>query len=239
MKKILIPALALLIAVSGYATEKSLQKSSVTVLARGGTGSGVVFVRGSKSYVWTAGHVVSDNVVISPDGKIKIFEDVLVTQPIVEQGRTVGHLSFSAKIIRFSPFEKDDLALLLLYKTNALPSVSFYLDKEIPSVGEKVYHVGSWKGPFGESSFSSGEISFVGRILEGLIFDQATCTIFPGSSGGGVYLTDGRCIGIITRGGGETFGLFIPIRRLLEWAKAENCLWALDASALVPDDASK
>ena len=57
---------------------------------------------------------------------------------------------------------------------------------------------------------------------------------FPGSSGGGVYLTDGRYVGMIVRGAGETFNLTVPIRRMREWAKRMGVEFTLDPSLKVP-----
>ena len=62
-------------------------------------------------------------------------------------------------------------------------------------------------------------MSQVGRVLDlgsggGTVFDQTTVTAFPGSSGGGVFLTDGKYVGMLVRGAGETFNLIVPVRRM-------------------------
>ena len=66
---------------------------------------------------------------------------------------------------------------------------------------------------------TSGIISQVGRIHGKVEFDQTTVTAFPGSSGGGVYLQDGRYVGMIVRGAGEGFNLMVPVRRMVRWAE--------------------
>ena len=88
---------------------------------------------------------------------------------------------------------------------------------------------------------TDGIYSQHGRILTGLnkrIFDQTTVAAFPGSSGGGVYLKDdGRYVGMIVRGAGETFNLIVPIRRMTAWAKENDLMWALDHNTPMPSRA--
>ena len=67
-----------------------------------------------------------------------------------------------------------------------------------------------------------------------VLFDQTTVTAFPGSSGGGVFTTDGRYMGMLVRGAGETFNLIVPVRRIKKWAEKENLLWAMNPSANAP-----
>jgi hypothetical protein len=66
------------------------------------------------------------------------------------------------------------------------------------------------------------------------VYDQTTCTAFPGSSGGGVFLEDGRYYGMVVRGAGETFNLIVPQRRLLSWAKKVKVEFALNHDVKCP-----
>ena len=72
------------------------------------------------------------------------------------------------------------------------------------------------------------------------MFDQTTVTAFPGSSGGGVYLSDkngdnsGKYVGMLVRGAGEGFNFIVPVRRMQDWAKKVNIEWALDTDAETP-----
>jgi hypothetical protein len=91
-----------------------------------------------------------------------------------------------------------------------------------------------------------GIMSKVGRVLslgtgDGVVFDQTTVTAFPGSSGGGVFLSErgdnensGKYVGMLVRGAGEGFNFIVPVRRMHEWAVKNDVLWALDASEDVP-----
>ena len=81
---------------------------------------------------------------------------------------------------------------------------------------------------------TSGIVAQVGRIHGKVEFDQTTVTAFPGSSGGGVYLQDGRYVGMLVRGAGENFNLIVPIRRMVRWAEDHDIMWALDPSLKAP-----
>ena len=85
---------------------------------------------------------------------------------------------------------------------------------------------------------TDGIYSQTGRLIPSLnkhVFDQTTVAAFPGSSGGGVYLkSDARYVGMLVRGAGETFNLIVPVRRMVDWAKKNDIMWALDAKAKMP-----
>lgn len=229
-----------------------LQDISVTIVAKnvmgGGEGSGVIKTRKNEkgelvNYVWTAAHVVDNlrktrQVIDSKSGSSKTvveFNDAIVVKSLVEEGRTVGKVEFFAQIVRYSADE--DLALLRIRKKNfGNASVQFYLDKDIPVVGTKLLHVGSLLGQLGSNSMTEGIMSQHGRLINGVVFDQTTVTAFPGSSGGGVYLTDGKLVGLVLRGAGETFNLIGPVRRMHDWAKRANVEWALDDNVPMPSE---
>jgi hypothetical protein len=97
-------------------------------------------------------------------------------------------------------------------------------------------------GQLGANSMTDGIYSQHGRIIRSLnkhIFDQTTCTAFPGSSGGGVFLKqdgDTRYVGMLVRGAGEGFNLIVPIRRMTEYCKEHKIMWALDKSVNMPSE---
>ena len=222
-----------------------LQDISVTIKAGTTEGSGVVKTRDvdgkSVNFVWTAAHVVdglrqTEEVIDPKTGtkRVKVtFKDAAVVKELIEDGRRVGELKMDAIVIRYS--KDEDLALLRIRKRDFVkPSVVFYLDEKIPSVGTDLFHVGSLLGQMGSNSLTSGIISQIGRILDKSEYDQSTCTAFPGSSGGGVYLRDGRYVGMLTRGAGEGFNLCVPVRRIVKWAKTANVEWAIDDRVKIP-----
>ncbi len=222
-----------------------LQNISVTIRAGNAEGSGVITNVNGVNYVWTAGHVVAHlrktRTIIDGSGSPKVvveFDDAEVVKVLVEDGRTVGQMRFNAEVLRYSDADHgEDLALLRVRKKNLTPErVHFYLDKKIPAIGTPLFHVGSLLGQDGSNSMTSGIVSQQGRVFNGTIYDQTTCAAFPGSSGGGVYLQDGRYMAMIVRGAGETFNLVVPIRRMHNWAKKVGVEFTLDPSLNVPSD---
>jgi len=230
-----------------------LQGISVTIKSEGrysrSEGSGVLVVReieGKKvTFVWTAAHVI-DNLrsvreIVDESGntrKVVEFKDPEIVKELVEDGRRVGEIKMAAKVIKYSDYTHGhDLALLMVRaKDYGREGAKFYLDAKEPiiAIGTPLYHVGSLMGQFGSNSMTSGILSQVGRIHGKVEFDQTTVTAFPGSSGGGVYLQDGRYMGMLVRGAGENFNLMVPVRRMKKWAQDNSILWAIDPKVKVP-----
>ena len=229
-----------------------LQDISVTIVSKGqyggGEGSGVIKTRKMPdgtvtNFVWTAAHVIDNlrktrKVIDSKTGTSKVvveFDDAVIVKGLKEKGRNVGKLEMLAEVVRFS--EEQDLALLRLRKSNFVDaSVEFYLDEQILPIGTNLFHVGSLLGQMGSNSMTTGIMSQHGRLIDKKVFDQTTVAAFPGSSGGGVYTTDGKMMGMLVRGAGETFNLIVPVRRMQEWAKHAEIEWALDDSVKMPTE---
>ncbi len=225
---------------SGLAEELSqkLQQVSVTVHAGRAQGSGVLITRDNVNYVLTAGHVVdglrtvmsfSDNE-SGGTKKFAKFSAVKVVKELYQDGRSVGTSSVEGEVIAYSSAEwGHDLALIKLRTKIADASAQFYLGEAIPANGTKLAHVGSLLGQDGSNSYTTGVYAQQGRVLFDHVFDQTTCSAFPGSSGGGVYLeATGEYIGCLVRGAGETFNLIVPVRRIKEWASAHKVEFILD-----------
>jgi S1-C subfamily serine protease len=264
MKHIIISTIAVLLSASlCYSQARALpnkkdvaqflQDVSVTIKSESenskSEGSGVLINRkiGAEqvAFVWTCAHVIDNlrnirNVVNEKGGSVKIveFDDPQIIKELVEGGRRVGEIKMDAKVIKYSDYEHGhDLALLMVRARDySKASAKFYLSKEdsIIPIGTRLFHVGSLLGQMGANSMTTGIISQIGRVEDKVEFDQTTVTAFPGSSGGGVYLEDGRYVGMIARGAGEGFNLMIPIRRIKNWAKENNVLWAIDPTAKTP-----
>jgi hypothetical protein len=236
-------------------TADHLQNVSVTIRAEGdssaGEGSGVIFTRkdakgNQVNFVWTAAHVVENlrktrkTVVDGTPKTIVEFKDPMVVKDIRQNGRTVGRLQMDAEVLKYSDAtDGHDLALLRVRKFNFVAdTVTFYLEDKIPPLGESLLHVGSLLGQMGANSMTDGIYSQHGRLIKSLnkhVFDQTTCTAFPGSSGGGVYLkSDAKYVGMLVRGAGEGFNLIVPVRRMQEYCKKNEIMWALDGNAPMP-----
>ena len=252
----LLFALAVISMVSAYAVahEQKLPKDvpaymqaiSVTIKAGFSEGSGVAIDRNGTTFVWTAGHVVdglrSMRKVTDPktgtQRTIIEFEDAKIVKTLVEDGRTVGYLHLDAEVIRYSDADHGhDLAILKVRKKGAIKtSAVFYDEAKPPKLGTQLFHVGSLLGVVGSNSLTTGIVSAHGRLIGKTVYDQTTVTAFPGSSGGGVYLTDGRYVGMLVRGAGEGFNLIVPVRRMRSWAKKAKVEWALDPRVKLPTE---
>jgi hypothetical protein len=233
-----------------------IQDVSVTIHAGRSQGSGTIFTRDKVNYVWTAAHVVAGlrntREIVDPNTgsprTVVEFDDAKVVREIVEDGRKVGQVEMDAEVIRYSNADTgQDLALLRIRKRDYFKvSTVFFLEKaklsdgkvaikEIPKMTD-LLHCGSLLGQVGSNSVTTGVMSQSGRVVKGVVYDQTTCTAFPGSSGGGVFLKDGRYVGMLVRGAGETFNLIVPQRRLYTWAKKVGVLFAVDPEVAAPTD---
>ena len=221
-----------------------LQDVAVTIKAGRSQGSGVLKVtKDGQVWVWTCGHVVEHlrQVQAGENGKSAIvFTDAEILRIEVEDGRRIGSQLYDAEVIRYSHAEKgEDLALLRLRskRYKAANSVRFYLDAKIPPIGTDLCHCGSLLGEIGANSFTAGPMSQHGRVLYGKTFDQVAAPSFPGSSGGVVCLrNDGRYVGMVVRGAGETFTLTVPVRRMMSWAKRVGVDFTMDDTIAIPTE---
>ncbi len=207
---------------------RDLQDISVKVVVDSGSGSGVLFCREVagewRTFVWTAGHVAG-----SLRGVNETFGNATIEFERRYCGTILKKWEREAKVIAYSdPRSGEDLALLeIIGKYNNVSSVEFS-GNEVELVGTKVIHVGSAAGFY--NSVSLGIVSQTGREHRGKSYDQTSTMAYPGSSGGGAYTTDGKCIGLVTLGVGPGLNFYVPVRRIRAWAKKENIEWAMDAS---------
>jgi hypothetical protein len=148
------------------------------------------------TYVWTASHVVRDQT------KLAIID-------------CHGRRS-EASIVDISDAPDDkDIALLRVWDQDfSTRSTRFHCDAP-PAMGAEIFHIGHFLGLQFPYSYSIGY--FVAPNREG--FDQIGLTVYPGSSGGGIFLTNGECIGICARRVGDGgLDLIIPVRTMRAWA---------------------
>jgi hypothetical protein len=242
---------------------QELRDVSVTIKAGSSQGSGILVTRkvgdNTVTFVFTAAHVIDSlrttRDIIDPNSGARKtvieFKDPTIVKEYFEDGRRIGEASFDTKVVKYSDSENgQDLCVLMIRKKNFTTenvSVQFHLDESIPDVGTRCFHVGSLLGQFGSSSLTEGIISQTGRVLSlgssnSVVFDQTTTTSFGGSSGGGLYKQqDGQCIGLILRGAGESFTLYVPVRRMKEWCLQNKMMWIMDPTIPMPtlDEISK
>ena len=144
---------------------------TVKIMVGEGHGSGVYI--GGNGLILTAAHVV----VNSPDGKIRV--------------KTEGGNILSGQILWMS--KERDVALVQVNGTFGLKAAALSCDT--PQIGDAIQARGN---PLSVEFFSAwghiaGTMRQMGPWLEGVPTDL---TILPGMSGGPIFHTDGRVIGI-------------------------------------------
>lgn len=246
-------ALVLLLLLPGVLPADSvlphLHRLSWLVKAPDSSGSGVmVTAKDGSHYVFTAGHLL--DACVKPTRCIDLnngsekwstsYPDVTVFRSEVEDGREVATHSYHARVIRHSSGERGyDLALLRLYKKGLASDVAEFTSA-VPDCGTAIWHIGSTWGKAGENTTSKGIFSNVGRLgKHGQIFDQVTVSFDSGSSGGGVFLEDGKCIGLVLEGNAGCvahMAYIRPTREIQKWAKQVGVDFLFDRTRPVPTD---
>ena len=249
MKKLFL-AIGLLGAFAIHAAERYvpeyLNKISVTVRAESdfqrAEGSGSLYVRKvdgkDMTFCWTAGHVIDhlrkieERIESGKPVKIITFENPkLVRELRNADGRRTGEVVVDAKVIRYSPADKHDLALLLVISEDfkAEATVEFYpKGGKLSRIGTHLNHCGSFLGSDGSNSYSDGTLSAHGRILFKVPFMQTTAPAYSGSSGGVMADDKGLYAGMLVRGAGSDYNLCVPVARMWKWASANAVEWAMN-----------
>jgi len=154
---------------------------------------------GSGFIIDASGYIVTNNHVIEDADKVQV---------VLDDGKTLD-----AEVIGTDP--RTDLAVLKVDSDSALPAVNFG-DSDKVRVGEWVVAIGN---PFGlGGTATAGIVSARGRDIQSGPYDdylQIDAPINRGNSGGPVFDTAGRVIGINTaifspNGGSVGIGFAIP-----------------------------
>ena len=123
---------------------------------------------------------------------------VLVTNFHVINGAAdvIAHLP-SGAFYRLKSFgtkdEKADIAVLQ-FDARETPSIKGFGDSDLIKIGDEVYALGTPNGL--EGTYTAGTVSNPSRQVDGQTFIQFSAPISPGSSGGGLFDSDGEVIGI-------------------------------------------
>lgn len=231
----------------------TISSNSISIENSFGACSGVVFTRKDStclndvSFVWTAGHLVHDTreVAIKLFSLDSINEKVpgllnvfTVTHYQTKNSRIVSTNVQLGTVIKYSHPSTNGIDIALIRLRQPIPttkSVVFYLNDSTPQLGDDVFSISSPYGLYGTAS--KGIYSFIGRFdSEGAEYDQTTMPVYPGSSGAGVFLSNGKCVGFVIAIKSPTMSFILPIRKVKEWAARENVMWALDENYPIPDD---
>ena len=225
-------------------TLRHLDDVTVLIETKRGSGTGTLFSRRDDKgnlvhFVWTAGHVIESSKVGPLEDMSVSFTNVSVAKMNLVGGAMLEKVSYPVKVIKFSSARGgDDLALLELVEKNVFKeneSVTF-ASPSLVAPGTLLYHVGCMFGQTGYNSVSEGMLANNGRIIYGRIFDQTTTTVFPGSSGGGIFNEYGEYVGMVTMMRQANMNYIIPVRRMVVWAKENGLEWAMNKDVRMPGE---
>lgn len=198
--------LIVLISQSVFGDQKieNMRDATVVVMDNKGSGSGIVYKIGERSYILTCAHVVNHGstditvIVGATDRKIKC---------------SIWRMDAAADIAILYPEKKID------------SRISFSDNME---VGAEIYFAGCIGDQRGRRSVTAGIISATNIKPEhnqlGTV-DQANVTVIPGSSGGGIFdKATGNCLGMVCTVHQETsqIAYYIPTREIVAWTIKNN-----------------
>jgi len=165
-------------------------------------------------FAWTAAHVVDE------------FAHVKVHRIYRFHGHKAGEYICNAHVVKLLP--KQDAALLLI-EGDPSKFEDAVFSRSAGKIGQQITHVGNALGPKFDTSFEAGVISQHGVTIpdEGCLLDQGSFAVAPGCSGGPVFDSSGKVLGIAVVYVGPGLSLYVPARVLESAAEKENLDWAL------------
>jgi hypothetical protein len=216
---------------------EDLRENTVVVTNGYGHGSGVLFERDGRTFVWTAGHVA--DIFHRGDGT---YSEVTITK---------GEQRGTARVLRGGDLTHDaDFALLEVMsgdiESDTAERTHFYRAFNCITLGQEIVHCGT---PYDKSWYERlvffGRISAVrnycapvfGLTATGRFLDHVDLTAGGGCSGGPVVdRNTGGIVGLLVMGlgNGHRLNIIEPTRRLYGWASRHDCLWAVDREVPMP-----
>jgi len=210
---------------------QNVYENTVIITDGSGHGSGVLFTRDGRTFVWTAAHVA--DIFMQPDGS---FRDATIRQ---------GEKRAVARVLRAGDYETDtDCALLEIISGDKMEGdARFYRAFDEVKLGQEIIVCGTpldieWN----ERLVSFGRFSAIDRLCDGYPLlkarrlDFVDITAYPGNSGGPVVdAKDGGIVGLLVMGSQPRLLIIEPTRNIYEWARSHDCFWAFDRSVPMPD----
>lgn len=190
-------------------------------------GSGTLFVRTNSLgerlvLVVTAGHV------IEAGSKTNAWSVIL------PQDGT-NSTTFFACAVDFCAKAPSDVGILLLTGTNQPPAAGAQAKLSgFVRQGEEIFSVSSPYGLRHAQSVDFGTVGHLHRRIDGVRMFQMSCVIAAGSSGGGVFTSDGLWIGSTACVLIPGIGFAVPIDTYHAWLCSKNLGWVLDPSIPAP-----
>lgn len=213
----------------GDTIPKRCYNNTVALQDAMGHGSGVLFTRGSETFIWTAAHVAEH--FMKPDGT---FSEIMVSQ---------GRKTAKARVIRCGDsYVTHDLALLQLTEGDLKGGARFYKAFNEVELGQEIIHCGA---PYNVKLFGNylffGHMSHIGRMVSVPFLvleremDQCDVIVYPGCSGGPIFdAKTGDILGLLSLAADPGLTAITPTRIIYEWAKNHDCLWAFDPKVPLP-----
>jgi hypothetical protein len=212
---------------------ENLYRNTVVLTNGYAHGSGVLFSRDDRTFIWTAGHV-ADLFENRSNGTYRIVT--------VIQGDQKG----TARVLRGGDCDyARDFALFEVIEGNfgAGDSHFFRAYNEVYR-GQEIIHCGTpYDRDWNERLVTFGRISNVDHecggppLVVALKFDMIDITGGPGCSGGPVIdEKDGGILGLLVMDMNNRMLVMEPTRYLHVWAAEHDCLWAFDRDIPVPSE---
>lgn len=210
---------------------KQLREASWTVIVRKQSGAFVskgscTVFQDSKGQSWALGchHVIAG---AAADDTLSVS----ITKPMIENGVRVGAFDYRVELTKHSA--ADDLALMKVFKSGVGKSLLFGDTKPL-ELDTIVWHCGTYFGAY-DQRISKGTIQGHDYQIESGApwCDMADYMIHPGSSGGGVFGSDGELLGITSWMHKEDSAFFVPMRTIAKWLKSagmEDLMGAKEAT---------
>lgn len=194
---------------------------NVAVMYPTGMGSGIVYEKNNKHYVLTASHVIVDE---AEKDVCPTFGTKPILVCVMKQNENEVCFASPAKLVFVDP--ENDFAILEFEKepTNEVQVSIFHFGTI--HVGDRVYAVGN--SSLDINSVSTGIIQHTNRSPLAdkgkRKFIQTNCSGGPGLSGGGLYLENGSCIGVVILKNESSQTLYVmPITKIRE-VVSQSCV---------------
>jgi hypothetical protein len=160
-------------------------------------GTGILITKDSQNMVLTCAHIFKKDMVYEI-ADIKFIKDIFVYRHKVDSnGTKIGEENWKADLIYFDLIR--DVAVLKLRNCNISTTTKF--DSRILPVGTPLFHISCFllhHNVFMTCNMSSPNmVPNTSVNTHNLFYDQIDLLCVGGSSGGGVFNKDGKCIGII------------------------------------------
>lgn len=206
-------------------------------------GTGVLFSRPDKdnnpiNFVWTAAHVIIQNITSNPDKTVSAAP-VKISKYIKRNYVDIGKTEMIGYIVKYSV--KYDLALIMVDRIIGDNTVLFNT-VELPDLGDNLFYMGHFGGHTGGIGLLTGIYSQHNIEVKSTLYDAIQVGLVGGCSGGGVFNTNGLCVGLAIMARHDVnLSLINPARKIIQWSKDNKVQWGLNASVPIPslDDIRK